>query len=164
MGQSFSGENDGQSTVRSTSKAVKGREAEYTDFFSYRLGPLVILLLYFILADFDSAVFYAPTPEECKDLAPPAARMLAKLDVPDFVHAGLVNSGDTVAIGMVLVGYLDRIGILEKIIPAFVTGGKKIEHEPIQRSPEEVPAANSNGAVPISLESVRGIGSQFAAD
>jgi hypothetical protein len=170
---------DGRSAP--TSEPVKrlvGSEKDYFQFFERRFGPLIVLILYFIMADIDKAIFYAPTPEECKEVAPHIARVMPRVEkllhVPKVVHEAIVTSDSTFTVGMVAVGYLDRIGVLEKILPfvkSWASRSRQLRDQ--QTSPGTVPVSN-NGAAPgpdttrqfPSLEqlNINGIGAQDRAE
>lgn len=80
------------------------------------------------MADLEKASFYAPNPEECEELAPHAARLAVKIEstfnIPTWAHNAIVSSDDIISIGLVVVGYLDRIGVLTKIKPYFMNAAK----------------------------------------
>jgi hypothetical protein len=122
-------------------RVLSGREKDYFQFFERRFGPLIVLILYFAMADLEKAVFYAPSPSECKELAPHLARIGPKaedlLHLPKWAHEAIVTSDSTFTVGMVLVGYLDRIGVLEKIMPwmtSWVERSRKLSEQ--QTKPE----------------------------
>jgi hypothetical protein len=158
-------------------RVLTGREKDYYQFFDNRFGPFIVLILYFCLADLDKAVFYAPSPEECHELAPHLARMGPKVEdwfrAPKWLHDAIVTSDDTFTVGMVLVGYLDRIGVLEKLLPWFQGTARKVKN--LNESKPETSTGSvqpgNNGAVPgpdttrnfVPLDQlgVQGIGYQY---
>jgi hypothetical protein len=158
-------------------KPLTGREKDYYQFFDNRFGPFIVLILYFSLADLDKAVFYAPSPDECHELAPHLARLGPKVEdwfhAPKWLHDAIVTSDDTFTVGMVLVGYLDRIGVLEKLLPWFQGTAKKVRN--LNGTEPETSASsvqqNGNGGVPgpdttksfVPLEQlgVQGLGAQY---
>lgn len=98
------------------------------EFVEKRLGPLMILCLFVFVRDWDKARLYALSPDECHELAGPAANVMSRFerlfDIPDWIHEALVSSDDTITILYVLVGYLERTGILDKIIHFQLPKGK----------------------------------------
>ena len=86
------------------------------------MGPFVVLILWIASRNYETALFYAPTPDECRAIAPSCAILFPKVEklfhLPDAVHTGLVNIDQITLLGTVVVGYLDRTNILEKIAPA----------------------------------------------
>lgn len=88
----------------------------------------MILALFVFLRDWDRATHYALNPEECHELAPAAANVVSRFerifDVPDWIHEVIVSSDDTVTILYVLIGYLERTGLLDKIIHIAIPKGK----------------------------------------
>ena len=143
----------------------RGKEGDYYTFFRERFGPLIVLILWVSMADLDRASFFAPTPEECEEIAPHAARLAVKvegwLNVPSWAHDAIVSSDDVVSIGLILVGYLDRIGVLTKIKPYFMRAA-----QPKQRTEPNGQNSRSNGSLqgageqPIPF----GIGLQYFPD
>lgn len=163
-------------------KRLSVREQEYYEFFDQRFGPLVVLLLWLFTTKLERAVFYAPTPAECHELAPHLAHLGPKLEdlvhLPKWVHTAIVTSDDTVTIGMVMMGYLDRIGVLDKMAPWFSGVGEKARNgyeqahsdsgvgsvPPVENRAADELRHRSNGAYtgkPIDLRLVRGIGEQY---
>jgi hypothetical protein len=108
-------------TTTERKKPLTGREKDFYNFFDKRFGPFVVLILYLAMADLEKASFYAPSPAECHELAPHIARLGVKIEdllkLPKWAHDIVVTSDDTFVVGMVVVGYLDRIGFLQKIGP-----------------------------------------------
>lgn len=153
-------------------KPASRAEREWYDYFAFRFGPLVLLIIWFFSADLEKATFYAPSPDECKTAAGPLSRVAARvekaLNVPDVVHAGFVLSDDITTLGTVCVSYLDRIGALEKIMPYFMgmsSRAKKLGKNyyakqagvKLEPSTEQVP---TNGVVPP----VPGLFEQYRTD
>jgi hypothetical protein len=159
-------------------KRLTGREKDYFQFFERRFGPLIVLILYFAMADIDKAVFYAPTPEECREVAPHLARVMPKVEdlvhMPKVIHEAIVTSDSTFTVGMVTVGYLDRIGVLEKILPWVKSWASRTrELSGKQTNPGTVPVSNNGAApgpddsrqfVPVDQLGVVGIGEQYRAE
>lgn len=133
-------------------KVLSGREKDYFQFFERRFGPLIVLILYFAMADLEKAVFYAPSPSECKELAPHLARIGPKaedlLHLPKWAHEAIVTSDSTFTVGMVLAGYLDRIGVLEKLLPWMTSWVERSRKLSEQQTKPETSTGNisSNGA------------------
>jgi hypothetical protein len=125
----------------SSASKPRGREGDFFGFFKERFGPLIVLILWIALADLEKASFYAPTPEECEELAPHAARLATKvedfLNIPAWAHSAIMASDDVISIGLIVVGYLDRIGMLVKIKPYFMNSMRRRSNE----------TARSNGSV-----------------
>lgn len=96
------------------------RGKDLYEFFDKRVGPLMILILFTFMRDWDKARLYALSPEECHELAGPASNVFSRFeklfDIPDWVHEVIVSSDDTVTMLYVMVGYLERTGLLDKII------------------------------------------------
>lgn len=125
-------------------RPLTGREKDYFNFFNQRFGPLIVLILYFAMADLDKAVFYAPSPDECREVAPHLARIGPKVEdlvhLPKWAHEVIVTSDSTFTVGMILVGYFDRIGVLEKILPWMQSTTSKFE---ARRKEREQPQTNT---------------------
>lgn len=149
---------------------VSQKEKELAQFFQYRFGPLVVLVLVMFGNDWDQAAFYAPTPEECEGIAPHAAKLTYKLyksfNIPDGVHEAIVNSDDGIALGYVVIGYLQRIGVLEKVpsLVSMIFGGKNAklqrDSKPVQKA--EVPNGSPSGGSPaeggrLNVSNIRGL-------
>ena len=177
-------------------RVLTPREKDYYQFFDQRFGPLIVLVLYLTMADLQKATFYAPSPTECHDLAPHLARLGPKVEdifhLPRWVHEVVVTSDDTFTVGMVLVGYLDRIGALEKLIPWFTGAASKVRRITNEQSQSEAgpipirPDLNGNArtvgngpfpgddfsrpavdprtaySAPVDLSTVRGLGEQWS--
>lgn len=118
---SDSGRPDGESPQP---KRVSVKERELGEFFTYRFGPLIVVLLYFATQDMDKAAFYAPSPEECSTAAPSLARIFARVfgdrKVPTWAYNAFVLSDDTTTLLTVLASYLDRVGLMKQYAPLFV--------------------------------------------
>jgi hypothetical protein len=110
------------------------RGKDLYDFFDHRLGPLMILLIFVFVRDWDKARLYALSPDECHELAGPGSNVFSRFeklfDVPDWIHEVVVSSDDTITIMYVLVEYLNRTGLLDKIIhfPERNTSNVNVEH------------------------------------
>lgn len=162
-------------------KRRSAKEQEWYEFFDQRFGPLVVLLLWLFTTKLERAVFYAPTPAECHELAPHLSRIGVKLEdlvsVPRWVHTAIVTSDDTVAVGMIMMGYLDRIGVLDKIAPWFTGAAGKMRNgveqahsdaglgsvpTPEERAAESLRTNGYRGNKPIDISTVRGLGAQYA--
>jgi hypothetical protein len=113
-----SGSKEGLGQERKPPRDKRGKDLY--EFFNSRIGPLMILILFVFMRDWDKARLYALSPDECHELAGPASNVFARFeklfDVPDWIHEVIVSSDDTVTILYVLVGYLERTGLLDKII------------------------------------------------
>jgi hypothetical protein len=140
------------------------KERDWDNYFRYRFGPFIILILWIVMSDLDKATFYAPTPSECREFAPHGARIAAKIEsllkVPEWVHEALMTSDDITSLAMLVVSYLDRIGKL----PSFASKVKKTVNEQVTRPDEPIPAtgANLNGAGDLpDISQVVGIGAQY---
>lgn len=139
-------------------RVLTPREKDYFQFFDQRFGPLIVLLLYISMADLEKATFYAPSPQECHDLAPHLARLGPKVEdifhLPRWIHEVVVTSDDTFTVGMVIVGYLDRIGALEKLLPWFTGAASKVRRINNEQSKSEA------GPIPIrpDLNGARTVG------
>lgn len=161
-------------------KRLNPREKDYYEFFNNRFGPLIVLLLYLLMADLEKAVFYAPSPDECHELAPHLARLGPKVEdwfrLPKWAHDVVVTSDDTFTIGMVLVGYLDRIGVLEKLVPWFTGAASKVkklndqpksqggatEVQPTNGAEGRMAGAGDRNFVPLNQLGVVGLGEQYS--
>jgi hypothetical protein len=130
-------------------RVLSSREKDYLEFFDQKFGPLIVLVLYIAFADLQKATFYAPSPQECHDVAPHLAHIGPKVEdffhFPKWVHEVVTTSDDTFTVGMVLVGYLDRIGVLENLLPWFSGAASKVRRI---NNNEQTPG--SNGAVPYT--------------
>ena len=146
-GQPRSG--DGKSGT-TTQRKQSPREKDFYEFFDQRFGPLIVLVLYIATADLDKASFYAPSPTECHDLAPHLARIGPKVEdilrLPKWVHEVAITSDDTFTVGMILVGYLDRIGMLEKLMPWFTGAASRV------RKVNEREAQSNGNSIPVQPE------------
>jgi hypothetical protein len=174
-------------------RKLSAREKDFYEFFDQRFGPLIVLILYVAMADLEKASFYAPSPSECHDMAPHLARVGPKVEdllrLPKWVHEVAITSDDTFTVGMIMVGYLDRIGVLEKLVPWFTGAAsrvRKVNQRETQSNGNFVPvqpewATNglyaqpdsdrtvraSDGTerrIPDDISSVHGIGAQWQAD
>lgn len=137
-------------------KPVGQIEKDYYDYFAYRFGPWVVLILWLCTASLEKATFYAPTPEECRGIALPAAKLAKRIEdlvhVPKWVHTVVTSSDDITTTGMVIVGYLDRIGVLEKLVPYYMGLANRMGavnakyRNPINK--EKADVSTNNGSVP----------------
>jgi len=144
----------------------------------------MVLVLVVILRDWDKAAFYALSPDECQQLAPHAARLAPKIEdnlhVPKWVHDAIVTSDDTVALISLAIGYLSRIGVLDKVVPQIVkafTPPRREQHEQSTSntskvSPEQNGHATGQFSKPgggvvaynpsrVDITKVPGIGAQY---
>lgn len=132
-------------------KKLSKDEKDYFDFIESRLGPLMTVILYLGLRDWDRAAFYALSPTECHELAGPISRMGPKFEAlfktPKWVHTAITTSDDTVTLIYVLAGYLDRIGVLDKMLPTFSrkTQETKKKYEPTPNTEQVANGARVNG-------------------
>ena len=153
-------------------------EKKYNEFFTYQFGPIIVLLIWIATQDLEKASFYAPSPEECAGIAPHASRIVSRFSawakVPSQVHEIITSSDDTIALGYVVVGYLTRIGVMEKLGPMFMgmflKGGNVVNKPDKQTSRSNVPiptptispgnhSTNTGG---IDLSSIPGLGGQWS--
>jgi hypothetical protein len=148
---------------------LNAKQREWAEFYRTNFGPLVIFILWLFLGDLDKAVFYAPTPEECVAIAPYMARLSPKIEdlikLPQVVHDTIINSNDAIAVGWIVIGYLDRVGILIKFIPWLkdkFTSVKETVSEQREYPGSDGPIPGSNGAGPdIDISTIAGIGAQY---
>ncbi len=137
--------------VSAPSTKLTPRARDWQDFTAKNLGPLMILALVIFTGDWDKAAFYAFTPEECKALAPHVAKIAPKIEdylhVPKVVHDAIVNADDTVALLSIMLGYLTRIGVMDRILPQVVRviRTERKQNEQSARDTEKVPTSGSNG-------------------
>ena len=163
-------------------KRVSPREKAFTEFYHDKFGPLLILLLFIAMRDWQRATFYAFSPKEMHDLSGPLARITIKiLDLikpPQWVEDAIMVSDDVITVGYVMTSYLERTGILDKIMPWFSETTKELKEKydeskqtGRQAAPNNVgpPAIIQNpvgrGDQPVGLtpEQLAGIGAQWAA-
>lgn len=140
----------------------------------------MVLSLLVIIRDQEKAIFYAPSPQECADIAPYMARLTLKienwLNVPVFVSEAVLSSKDYLPVIATVFGYLNRIGAMDALIPWFAhkaTGEKvqygKTEHREYAQGLQPEPGS-SNGRTEeyshpaIDPRTVYGLGSQWTAD
>jgi hypothetical protein len=94
-------------------------EKSCVEFYQYEFGPIMVLVLWFALADLDKASFYAPSPEECKTASVALGRLTARaadrLNTPQWVGDVLVSAIDLKDLGFAAAAYLDRIGVMNKL-------------------------------------------------
>jgi hypothetical protein len=148
-------------------KPVGKIEKDWHDYFSNRFGPFVLLILWFITANLEKATFYAPTPEECRAIALPMAKICAKIEsffkVPQWLHDTATEVDDVTIVGMAIVGYLDRIGVLERLVPYYTGLATRMgarTHGNQSRNTEETYNSPNNGSVPYKY----GVAGQHATD
>jgi len=88
----------------------------------------MIIVTYLFIHDMDKAAFYAFTPEECNELAPHIARLAPKVEeilhTPEWAHNAMVTSSDSIGLLTFAIGYLDRVGALEKMGSSIWAGPK----------------------------------------
>ena len=150
------------------------RGKDWQEFTAKRLGPLVILLIWIFTRDIEKAEFYAPTPDECKELAPHVARLAPRiegwLNVPTWGHDLLVTSDDTISLITLVAAYLDRTGLIDKAIPGVTKlikkenpiNGTRQTIQPIPPgAPGGAPAPGGANTGELDLANVRGIGGQY---
>lgn len=121
----------------------------------------MVLILCMFTRDLEKASFYAMNPEECAAIAPHAAKLGAKFykwfDIPPFVHEAIVNSEDHIALAYVLYGYLDRIGMMEKIPNLFNMFFGGVIAKPVPQRTEQVSGTASSGNGKVDLSAIRGL-------
>lgn len=126
------------------------REKDYYNFFCDRFGPIIVMILMVAFGDTDKAVFYAPTPDECKELAPHAARIFTKFEdmvkLPKWAHDTITMSDSVVSLGMVVLGYLDRIGTLPQIRKYFTSSTRKANNEQSARRNTTIQVQNGTAS------------------
>lgn len=147
-------------------KPKGAREKSWYDFFNFRFGPFLLLIIWIFTADLEKASFYAPSPDECHQAALPLAKMATKIEdflkVPDWVHDIAVSTDDVVTLGMVAVSYLDRIGMLSKMGPYFSGAAARMNNRMRENEQEKSSGAGQgvhNGQydlrdIPIGLQHV----------
>lgn len=153
------------------------KEREWYDFWAHQFGPIVVLTLLVFVRDQEKAVFYAPTPQECADIAPYMARLTVKIEgwlsVPVFVSETILSSKDYVPVMVTVFGYLNRVGALDALLPWFAEKATKGRSQHGETEPREYaqglqPESNgrSNGydQPAIDPRTVYGLGAQWAAD
>lgn len=110
------------------------------------------MLLWFFTSDLERSTFLAPTRDECSTAAGPLSRIFARgeelLNIPDIAHSAAILSDDIVTLGMVCVSYLDRIGVLEKVMPFMAGVANKAQRMQDGKAPR--------GAQPVQSESPNG--------
>ena len=180
------GSYEGDGSDAKIKKLPVGRERDWYVFFNERFGPLVVLVLWLFMAELSQAQFYAPSPQECHSLAEPMSRLMPRIEslfnVPKWAHDALVSADDVVTLGMVLMSYLSRIGVLEKMLPWYTGEASQVKAqvnsgEPIQFNPATagipnagVPQGDRGLQAPVTegtngyrgdLSGVIGIGAQY---
>jgi hypothetical protein len=158
-------------------KPVGTKEKDWYDYFANRFGPFILLILWFATASLEKATFFAPTPEECRAIALPMAKICVRIEdffkVPKWAHDLAVETDDFTSVGMAVVGYLDRIGVLERLVP-YYTGlanrmgaTNNVYTNQRQDSTGKTVNSSNNGAVPgfvpVSNAHV-GVAGQFSPD
>jgi hypothetical protein len=172
----ITGEASGSSTTEDPQQPPKPRkltkdEQDYKDFVSKRIGPMMVLFLFFFLRDWAKATFYAFSPDECEKMSGPISHIGPRIEklfrFPGWVHAVIVTSDDTVTLLFVMAGYLERTGMLDKLIPltSIMTKETKKKHESTQKAQPvgSVGSVQQNGYGPVDLRAI-GIGSQYITD
>lgn len=164
------------STTAEERRNFNKREREWFDFYNRRVGPVIIMILWFFMP-LEKATFYAPNPEECAAIAPHMARIMPRLEdavdrivkLPSWAHDVAVSSDAMVQVGFITMGYLDRIGVLEKIAPV-ITGRFRQGTEQARESARRTSTIPDNGGgepgengrgEPIDLSRVWGLGEQW---
>jgi len=140
------------------------RQAFYSEFVQYRMGAVITLFLWFFVHDWDRAAFYAPNVEECAEMAPHIAHMIPA-KTPKAIDEMILKSGDYLPLAYVVAGYLDRIGVLEKIRPTFsmLLVKEKVRGKQSARNiPTMETTGGTNGS--IDLSAVTGLGNQWNAN
>lgn len=173
----------GDTTGKAGAGAAKRRplsknERAWADFYAAQFGPLVVLVLWVGMRDLEAASFYAPNPDEMRAISPYAARgtnwVVEKLKVPDVAVSAIQNSSDALDFCYIVLGYLHRIGVLDKFVPWVAekvqaaredlnSGGQA--KEDIPRGYEGVPAsANGHAGDGLDITTIRGLGAQYSAE
>ena len=126
------------------------------------------MILWFFMP-IERASFFAPQPDECHALAPHAARIIPKVEewleqyffYPKVVRDLATGSDSIIQIGFITMGYLDRIGVLDRIAPFFNVAITRMRTQSESIRPAE--QVQQNGSGPIDLSNVYGLGSQWAS-
>lgn len=150
-------------------------ENDYYEFVANRLGPLMVFFLFIALRDWDRAAFYALSPDECDKLAGPLSHMLPRLEetfhAPKWVRTIIVTSDDTVTLLYVVAGYLERTGMLDKLLPLFAPAKKETEKKHASQPVVDISKVQQQGYQPVAYDrqaidprQIYSIGSQYAAD
>lgn len=148
-------------------------EKDYFEFVGTRLGPLMCLIIFLVVHDWEKAAYYAFSPDECEKMASPLSKIGPRIEklfhAPAWVHTVVTTSDDTVTLLFVFASYFERIVILDKIMPVFSTARKETVKKHEQRSghPEQVQPvkAESNGySGGYQNVTALPIGSQWASD
>lgn len=126
------------------------------------------------MADFDRAMFYAPTPDEARAIAPYMGKLTPKLidwfHIPEVVGDVLQNSTDAIGAGWVVIGYLDRTGILNKMIPwaknKVIKAKETVEHATEPGRDTSKVSSNGYGAPGEGWPDLSGVpvGAQYVSD
>lgn len=158
----FKGASEKESLTQQPKKLSKS-EQDYFDFVDKRLGPLMTLALFLVMRNWDKAGFYAFSPDECHDMASPLANIGPRLEklfhAPGWVHIMVTASDDVVTLLFVMAGYLERVGLLDKIFTA-PKEKKEVEHE--RNGHLETVQTTTNGYVDPRTFPV--LGNQYATD
>lgn len=167
---------DTKAKAGSKRRPLSKDERAWADFYAAQFGPLVVLVLWVGMRDLEKASFYAPNPDEMKAISPYAARgtnwLVEKLKVPDVAVDAIQNSGDALDFCYIVLGYLHRIGVLDKFVPWV---GEKLEEvredlangrkEEFPRYNESVPAgANGHSNDGYDISTIRGLGAQYSTE
>lgn len=169
--QSNAGEGQG-SYSEDHPRRLSAAEKDYAEFFTHRFGPLIVLIIWVVTrGDWDAAKFYAPDEDECRDIAPHAARILSKYNLPKQVRTAITTSDDTIALLFVLAGYFDRIGLFDRLVPMLFgyilpnRERKDTGHEQGNRYTQPIQKeGNPNGATPWAELGITGVGQTYNPD
>lgn len=155
---------------REERKGLNRKEQDWYDYFDKRFGPIIIIMLWFSMP-LDRATFYAPQPDECHAMAPHMARIMPRIEdalnkllhLPNWTHSVLISSDSTIQVGFILMGYLDRVGLLDKVAPYFTGYVTRMKTNVEENNGYTGPVQSTNGTGPstVDLSSVRGLGEQW---
>lgn len=156
---------DTPSSSKEDDKPKKQTKAEkdYYEFVDHRLGPLMTLVLFLFVRNWEKAAFYALSETESHELAGPMSnigpRIEKLLKAPTWAHDLVTASDDVVTILFVMAGYLDRIGALDVLLPM----GKK-EKKVVEKSEPTIDTSKVQNGKFVDIRNIPGFGSQLYAD
>ena len=143
-------------------KKLSRSEKTHVEFWATEFGPLMVLVLWFILADLDKASFYAPSPDECRAASVPLGRISARaadrLNVPDWAGDAFMTAIDMKDLGFAAMAYLERIGVLTKLQSYYSGMAARARKGDGSVGPNVNSGEVSNGYLDISK---LGIGNQY---
>lgn len=126
------------------------------------------------MADFDKAMFYAFTPDEARALSPYMGKLTPKIidwfHIPEVVGEVLQNSTDAIGAGWIIIGYLDRTGLLNKMIPwaksRVIKAKETVDNAAQSGRDTSTVSSNGHSAPGDGWPDIKGapIGAQYAAE